>query len=213
MTGLTSVFAYGEHFGYLVVPDRQASGTAPAGVRLTRFSIEAARDGLAAVVARESAVNVIIFPLGRGPGRPSGETEMAALAEAAKGYAERFEAGESLEGYAAWQHPRPAFRLREGETARFVSEIKPLRFAHQLPRTRPTARIQCLAYTCPTCGAGPTYPCVGPGERPVYPHRLRLDLYRREAAILDDGEGGGAAPSCENRDAQALHVRAAGLPH
>lgn len=54
--------------------------------------------------AFEAARNVIIFPLGRGPGRPAMEPEVAALMAAARLHAERFEAGESLEGYPQWQH-------------------------------------------------------------------------------------------------------------
>jgi hypothetical protein len=61
-------------------------------------------------MAVEAARNVIVFPLGRGPGRPGGEPELAALAESAKTYAERFEAGESLEGYPAWQREQPKAR-------------------------------------------------------------------------------------------------------
>ena len=54
--------------------------------------------------AFEAARNVIVFPMGRGPGRPAGEPELTALMAAARSYAERYEAGESLEGYPHWQH-------------------------------------------------------------------------------------------------------------
>lgn len=197
MTGLSATWTYGANFGYLVVPDLRGSGTAPAGVRLSRFSIAAGTQGLSSVVARESAVNVIVFPLGRGPGRPAGEPELAALTETAKGYAERFEAGEDLEGYPAWQHLRrdPEFRLPEGDVARFAAGPVLVRFANQLPRARLTARVQCLAYKCPDCDADPTWPCrTADGLRAAVPHAARQDLYRREADILEDGEDGAGAP-------------------
>jgi hypothetical protein len=98
--GRSCTFAYGAEHGYLVV-------TGEAEARLARFSVQAAGDGLLAAVAREVTESTIIFPLGRGPGRPGAEPEVAALAECAKSYAERFEAGESLEGYPAWQQPGP----------------------------------------------------------------------------------------------------------
>jgi hypothetical protein len=100
-SGQSCTFAYGREFGYLVTRDER-------GVRLGRFSVSAAAENRHAVVAREALESAIIFPLGRGPGRPGGEPELAALAEAAKVYAERFEAGESLVGPdwngAAWMH-------------------------------------------------------------------------------------------------------------
>lgn len=117
----TSRWSYGWADGvtYLVaVFDRE--------VRLTRFRLPFASDGDAEQLelAAEAVRNVITFPLGRGPGRPGGEPELAALAESAKTFAERYEAGESLEGYPAWRHerPEPAFRLREGESVRFIGE-------------------------------------------------------------------------------------------
>lgn len=98
MTGTDWACAYGDEFGYLVV-------TTERDVRLSRFSIFAAGQGLAARLAAEVARSVIIFPLGRGPGRPGGALELAALAESARTYAERCEGGESLEGYPAWGKP------------------------------------------------------------------------------------------------------------
>jgi hypothetical protein len=97
MTGLDCLFAYGGEHGYLVI-------TGQAEVRLSRFPVAAGAAGLVAVVAREAARNVIVFPLGRGPGRPGGDLELAALAAMAKDYAERFEAGDDLDGYPAWRH-------------------------------------------------------------------------------------------------------------
>jgi hypothetical protein len=103
--GETCAFAYGSRHGYLVL-------TGEREVRLCRFSISAAAVNLTAVIAREAAESAIAFPLGRGPGRPGGKPELAALAESAKLYAERFEAGEPLEGYPAWQQrERPVASL------------------------------------------------------------------------------------------------------
>jgi hypothetical protein len=99
MKGQAALYAYGSEHGYLVIREETA-------VRLTRFRIAAGADGLAAVVALEAARNVIIFPLGRGPGRPGGEPELDALAESAKMFAETFEGGADLDrdGYPAWRH-------------------------------------------------------------------------------------------------------------
>jgi hypothetical protein len=97
MIGADWTLAYGRTHGYLVV-------TTARDVRLSRFNVLIANEGLAARLATGVVRTVIIFPLGRGPGRPGGAPELAALAESAKGYAERYDAGESLEGYPAWQH-------------------------------------------------------------------------------------------------------------
>ena len=95
--GRSITFAYGAEHGYLVI-------TGESEVRLTRFSVAVGAQGLTSVTAREAAESTIIFPLGRGPGRPGGEPELAALAEYAKTFAERFESGASLAGYPGWQH-------------------------------------------------------------------------------------------------------------
>lgn len=105
ITSKNGVFAYGVSWGYLVVRGE-------TDVRLSRFSVDLVASNLTAAVAAETMRNVITFPLGRGPGRPGGEPELAALAEAAKGYAERYEAGASLEGYPAWQRDPNAGRCR-----------------------------------------------------------------------------------------------------
>jgi len=97
MAGSNWTLAYGREHGYLVT-------LSEIEVRLTRFSISEAISGAVARLALGVTRAVIVFPLGRGPGRPGGAPELAALAESAKGYAERYEAGESLEGYPAWQH-------------------------------------------------------------------------------------------------------------
>jgi hypothetical protein len=89
-------------------------------VHLARFPAESAVLLLAVAAVMR---NVIVFPLGRGPGRPGGEPEMAALVASAKTYAERFEAGEGLEGYPAWQHERPA--AREGGPEPAVPKYDP----------------------------------------------------------------------------------------
>jgi hypothetical protein len=87
----TQASAKGRVDTYLVFGDERE-------VRLTRH-----RSVLYVNRAYEAARNVIVFPMGRGPGRPAGVPEIAALMESAKHYAERFEAGESLEGYPAWR--------------------------------------------------------------------------------------------------------------
>jgi hypothetical protein len=89
---------------YLVTGDAGPDGREVTSVRLTRWH---GADGLfPALVADEASRNVIVFPLGRGPGRPAMEPEVAGLMSTARGYAERFEAGEDLEGYPAWRHER-----------------------------------------------------------------------------------------------------------
>lgn len=98
MNSKDGVFAYGVSWGYLVVRGE-------AEVRLSRFSVDLVASNLTAAVAAEAVRNVIVFPLGRGPGRPGGEPELDALVTSAKVYAERFESGESLGGYPAWQQP------------------------------------------------------------------------------------------------------------
>jgi hypothetical protein len=100
MTSEGWTLAYGSEHGYLVA-------LGETEVRLSRFSIPEAESGLAAKLALGVMRTVIVFPLGRGPGRPGGVPELAALAVSAKGYAERYEAGESLPGYPAWQHAAP----------------------------------------------------------------------------------------------------------
>jgi hypothetical protein len=100
ITGKTAAFAYGREHGYLVIAGEHE-------VRLARFSVSAAAGCLMSVVAREAAESTIVFPLGRGPGRPGGEPELAALAETAKTYAEAYEGGQSLPGHPAWQRSQP----------------------------------------------------------------------------------------------------------
>lgn len=95
------VYGWGEGITYLV-------SILEYEVRLTRFR----SPGTSPLdMAVEAARNVIVFPLGRGPGRPGGTPELAALAVSAKLYAERFEAGEDLKGYPYWQRERPAARF------------------------------------------------------------------------------------------------------
>lgn len=63
-------------------------------------------------LARQASCNTIVFPMGRGPGRPGGEPEVAALIESAKLYAERFEAGQDIHGYPHWQRERSTAKFR-----------------------------------------------------------------------------------------------------
>jgi hypothetical protein len=100
MNGKDKVFAYGSRHGYLVLRSETE-------VRLSRFPLDLAMENLIAAVVAETLRNMISFPLGRGPGRPGGEIELNALMESAKVWAERYEAGESLPGYRAWQQLMP----------------------------------------------------------------------------------------------------------
>jgi hypothetical protein len=99
------VSARGKTDTYLVFGDERE-------VRLTRH-----RSVVYVNRAYEAARNVIVFPMGRGPGRPAGEPELAAQMAAARLFAERFESGEDLEGYPHWQHDR---RAKPGEAARLI---------------------------------------------------------------------------------------------
>lgn len=107
LAGQSCLFAYGHAHGYLVMPEA-------AGVRLSRFSIArvASEETVAAIA--EAARSVIIFPLGRGPGRPGGEPELTALTETAKAHAERFEVGEDL-AFPGWQHASEPARAHADE--------------------------------------------------------------------------------------------------
>lgn len=101
-TGEVSLVTYGRRDRYAVVVAQAPDGS-PSGVTLTRWPIEhAAHDPYMQGAA--AARNAIVFPLGRGPGRPAGEPELDALLSCAKVYAEAYEAGEDLSGYSCWQH-------------------------------------------------------------------------------------------------------------
>jgi hypothetical protein len=95
----SGIVASGERCVYLVVTESVLGRVRAA--RLTRW--EARPNSSVTAAAAEIARNVIIFPLGRGPGRPGGALEVRALIDAAKRYADQFEAGQSLDGYPAWQ--------------------------------------------------------------------------------------------------------------
>jgi hypothetical protein len=96
LTGKDKVFAYGSAHGYLVLRGE-------TDVRLSRFSVALAANDMTAAVAAEVMRNMIVFPLGRGPGRPGMEPELDVLMESAKTFAEVYESGGDLEGYPAWQ--------------------------------------------------------------------------------------------------------------
>jgi hypothetical protein len=106
----TAGMGYGERWTYLVTADMSADGEEVTAVRLSRYSTQVIPR--VSEAALDAAANAIIFPMGRGGGRPGGllALEIASLMEMAKAYAERFEAGESLEGYPAWQHRRRVLR-------------------------------------------------------------------------------------------------------
>jgi hypothetical protein len=103
----SGIIAPGAADVYLVTEDMNSHGSDVSAVRLSRWT---ARPNPSAVeVATEIMRNVIILPLGRGPGRPAGNPEVRALLDMAKSYAERYEAGTPLEGYPAWRRPLPAW--------------------------------------------------------------------------------------------------------
>ncbi len=123
MTGQHGQFAYGREHGYLVTREE-------AGVRLARFSIARVEAGMTVAAITEAVRSVIVFPLGRGPGRPGGEPEMGPLTEAAKGYAETFEAGQDLLGYPAWTHqqvPAPDRNITKSAPPHLMeSDLRPV---------------------------------------------------------------------------------------
>jgi hypothetical protein len=99
----TGIIAPGTEEVYLVLQDRHKSEV--TGVRLTRWHASAPADEASGQLQplRDAVRNVIVMPLGRGPGRPAGEPELVNLMEMARDYAERYEAGGGLVGYPAWQ--------------------------------------------------------------------------------------------------------------
>lgn len=98
--------ASGELHAYQVFADSTDT------VRLTRWL---PRPNVApSELVREASRNTIVFPMGRGPGRPGGAPEVDALVASAKLYAERFEAGQDIDGYPHWQR-------RPRTTARFLA--------------------------------------------------------------------------------------------
>jgi hypothetical protein len=99
----TGIIAPGTEEVYLVLQDRHKGEV--TGVRLTRYLAHARKEEMAGQLQplRDGVRNVIVMPLGRGPGRPAGEPELAALMETAREYAEKYEAGGNLVGYPAWQ--------------------------------------------------------------------------------------------------------------
>lgn len=106
-----AVAANGELHAYQVFSDSTHT------VRLTRWAHTGipSPEGMSDFVldfARNVSRNTIVFPMGRGPGRPGGEPELDALVEYAKTYAERFEAGQDIDGWPHWQRERSAARFR-----------------------------------------------------------------------------------------------------
>ena len=121
----TAGIGYGRNWTYLVTADLTADGREMTGIRLTRYNPRP--NPSAREIATEAAANVIIFPLGRAGGRPAMVPELAALMEAAKTYAERFESGHDLPGYAAWRHPlvtRSGRVLSEADIDALVAEAE-----------------------------------------------------------------------------------------
>jgi hypothetical protein len=121
--GLAAV-GTGQVYVYLVTADMRDVGSEVevTAVRLTRWIRPTAVAAATIIlVAEEASRNVIVFPMGRGPGRPGGAPEVAAHMEVAKLFAERFEAGEDLDGYQHWQQPLRV--LADGDVDVLVEEI------------------------------------------------------------------------------------------
>jgi hypothetical protein len=93
----------GQENVYLITPDLDAGLV--TDVRLTRWRVAAGGRADSWETALAAARNVIILPLGRGPGRPPGKLEVTGLLDAAKRLACKYEDGEPLTGHPAWQHP------------------------------------------------------------------------------------------------------------
>jgi hypothetical protein len=185
-------FAYGAEHGYLV-------STSDREVRLARFLMSTGIAGLTAVTAREAMESVIVFPLGRGPGRPGGEPELRALTESAKVYAERFEAGESLPGFPAWQQPMPEAEARDAARSfeqRYPGRVGARRSGGTLPPSlekvfTPPRRRGALAYRCPRCHAEPGEDCRTAGGLPTLtPHTSRQDLHNTKQRLIADQDAG-----------------------
>lgn len=100
MKGVDCEFAYGRSDGYLVVPG-------DADVRLSRFPVHLGERGLAAALAKQVARNLIVYQLGRGPGRPPLQPEIDAATALAKADAEAHEAGRGVPGQPRWPSARP----------------------------------------------------------------------------------------------------------
>jgi hypothetical protein len=83
-----SEVAEGREYTYLVSVDPDPPAIVLSRVRKGHLD----RPWLALFAVTHAATSAIRFPLGRGPGRPGGEPELAALAESAKAWAEKFEA-------------------------------------------------------------------------------------------------------------------------
>lgn len=79
----------------------------PTGVRLCRVP-ESVPVHEPLIEVREALRTEIILPLGRGPGRPGGEPELAALVLYARTLADRYDKGLDLASYPAWQHASAA---------------------------------------------------------------------------------------------------------
>jgi len=95
--------ASGREHAYLIVtpgPEDLAAGLIVT-VRLTRWLRGVSDAPLR--IAREALVNVIAVPLGRGPGRPAGEPELALAVSVLRRMAQGYEDGASLPGCPAWQ--------------------------------------------------------------------------------------------------------------
>jgi hypothetical protein len=197
------IIAPGAENVYLVIHDHHKGSV--TGVRLTRY--RARPNSAAYEVAQQAMCNVIVFPLGRGPGRPAGDPELAALVESAKVYAERYEAGESLAGYPAWQHDTVPAAQSFGILAELVERMRvdlPPATAHwswTVHPVTPTADYtlpkhrRMLAYGCPRCHAEPGRGCRTADDLPTASvHTARQDLYLQAAVVLVDAE---EAPSHE----------------
>ena len=123
------VYGWGDGAIYLVsVLDHE--------VRLSRYRYPAASPLDMAV---EAVCSTIVFPLGRGPGRPGGEPELAALVKFAKDFAEQYEGGGDFEEYPAWRHEPTAARRHFHEPFEVERECREL---HVPPGEDPLADLR-----------------------------------------------------------------------
>jgi hypothetical protein len=184
LPGSTDAVGYGWRDAYLVSGVASADGSEVTAVRLTRW--RCADSGFPVLVADAAVVNLITFPMGRGPGRPAGQPEVDALMRTARDYAEKFEGGGDLEGYPAWQHEPE----EEGTPAMVFLGPNRKRFACETCGTTVFTRRGEI-YTCNGCGEayqGVTAASAGlEGQRLGF---LGVDEVGREAARWVQGPDG-----------------------
>jgi hypothetical protein len=98
----TTVYAHDDESRQQYLVTVQYGAHEPTGVRLVRVPESVPlHEPLAEV--RAALATEIVLPLGRGPGRPGGEPELAGLVHYARALADRYARGRDLD-YPGWQH-------------------------------------------------------------------------------------------------------------